>query len=134
MSSYMRVPLHIIFLVALAMALIPRPVWAESLGMSASLAMPGITPKSTPGIARDWSTQADLRGESRSGEHVGWEKPYYNYNSNSCAPGKICGHYTQVVWRNSVLLGCAKAKCATGGTLVTCNYDPPGNVIGQKSY
>ncbi|KAJ4848518.1 hypothetical protein Tsubulata_014444, partial [Turnera subulata] len=35
------------------------------------------------------------------------EKAYYDYRSNSCVGGK-CGHYTQVVWRNSVRLGCAK--------------------------
>ncbi|KAL7206246.1 hypothetical protein ACSBR2_019037 [Camellia fascicularis] len=25
------------------------------------------------------------------------EKPYYDYNSNSCVGGKECRHYTQVV-------------------------------------
>lgn len=28
------------------------------------------------------------------------EKADYNYNSNTCAAGKVCGHYTQVVWRS----------------------------------
>ncbi|KAK8601781.1 hypothetical protein V6N12_051606 [Hibiscus sabdariffa] len=58
----------------------------------------------------------------------------YNYDSNSCASGKVCGHYTQVVWRNSVRLGCAKVTCNNGGTFITCNYDPAGNVIGEKPY
>ncbi|CAI8583091.1 unnamed protein product [Vicia faba] len=62
------------------------------------------------------------------------EKRDYNYNSNSCANGKVCGHYTQVVWRNSARLGCAKVRCNNGGTFVTCNYDPPGNYVGQKPY
>uniref|UniRef100_A0A6N2LUN4 SCP domain-containing protein n=1 Tax=Salix viminalis TaxID=40686 RepID=A0A6N2LUN4_SALVM len=31
----------------------------------------------------------------------------YDYSSNSCAGGE-CMHYTQVVWRKSVRLGCAK--------------------------
>lgn len=26
----------------------------------------------------------------------GEEKKYYNYDNNSCTPGQICGHYTQV--------------------------------------
>ncbi|KAL7206285.1 hypothetical protein ACSBR2_019067 [Camellia fascicularis] len=34
------------------------------------------------------------------------EKPYYDYNSNSCVGAKQCLHYTQVVWNNSVRLGC----------------------------
>ncbi|GLT27525.1 hypothetical protein SLA2020_025120 [Shorea laevis] len=62
------------------------------------------------------------------------EKADYDYNSNSCAPNAVCGHYTQVVWRNSVRLGCAKVKCNNGGTLISCNYDPPGNYIGERPY
>ena len=61
------------------------------------------------------------------------EKANYDYNSNSCVGGQ-CGHYTQVVWRNSVRLGCAKVRCNNGGTFIGCNYDPPGNYVGQKPY
>ncbi|KAA8545730.1 hypothetical protein F0562_020819 [Nyssa sinensis] len=62
------------------------------------------------------------------------EKPNYDYNSNSCAEGKECGHYTQVIWGNSIRLGCASAQCNNGGWFITCNYDPPGNNIGQRPY
>ena len=63
------------------------------------------------------------------------EKADYDYNSNSCAAGKVCGHYTQVVWRNSVHLGCAKVRCNNNrGTFIVCNYDPRGNIIGQRPY
>ncbi|XP_024541000.1 pathogenesis-related protein 1C-like [Selaginella moellendorffii] len=63
------------------------------------------------------------------------EKADYNYASNTCAPGKVCGHYTQVVWRNSVRVGCARVKCnGANAYIVSCNYDPPGNVGGQKPY
>ncbi|XP_042511018.1 pathogenesis-related protein 1C-like [Macadamia integrifolia] len=62
------------------------------------------------------------------------EKAYYDYNSNSCASGEVCGHYTQVVWRNSVRLGCARIQCSSGGTFITCNYDPPGNYVGERPY
>ncbi|KAJ4716076.1 Pathogenesis-related protein 1 [Melia azedarach] len=61
------------------------------------------------------------------------ERPRYNYNSNSCVGGE-CRHYTQVVWRNSVRLGCAKVRCNNGGTFVICNYDPPGNFVNQRPY
>ncbi|KAK4254089.1 hypothetical protein QN277_009517 [Acacia crassicarpa] len=62
------------------------------------------------------------------------EKAFYDYNSNSCAAGKQCGHYTQVVWKNSVRVGCAKVKCNNGGTFIGCNYSPPGNFNGQRPY
>ncbi|CAK9144996.1 unnamed protein product [Ilex paraguariensis] len=61
------------------------------------------------------------------------EKPKYDYKSNSCIGGE-CGHYTQVVWRNSVHLGCARVSCRSGWWFVTCNYDPPGNWIGERPY
>jgi pathogenesis-related protein 1 len=40
------------------------------------------------------------------------------------------GHYTQLVWKNTRRLGCAKAESG-GNVIIVCNYDPPGNVLGQ---
>ncbi|HMV80096.1 MAG TPA: pathogenesis-related family 1 protein [Leptospiraceae bacterium] len=63
------------------------------------------------------------------------EKSNYTYSSNSCASGKVCGHYTQVVWKNSTKLGCYLANCpSNAGMIIGCNYDPPGNYNGQKPY
>ncbi|KAI9112373.1 hypothetical protein K1719_016570 [Acacia pycnantha] len=62
------------------------------------------------------------------------EKAFYDYNTNSCAAGKQCGHYTQVVWKNSVRVGCAKVRCNNGGTFIGCNYSPPGNYNGERPY
>ncbi|KAG6554282.1 hypothetical protein Mapa_004198 [Marchantia paleacea] len=62
------------------------------------------------------------------------EKKDYFISSNSCNEGKVCGHYTQVVWKSSQRVGCASASCPGGGTFVGCNYDPPGNYVGQKPY
>ncbi|KAL9231942.1 hypothetical protein vseg_007100 [Gypsophila vaccaria] len=62
------------------------------------------------------------------------EKPDYHYQANNCNPGKMCGHYTQVVWKNTKSIGCAKEKCRNGGTFVTCNYFPPGNYIGERPF
>lgn len=46
-----------------------------------------------------------------------------------------CGHYTQVVWRDTERLGCGVALCPGGTAAVwTCNYDPPGNFVGQEPY
>ncbi|KAI9388575.1 hypothetical protein POPTR_009G082900v4 [Populus trichocarpa] len=79
-----------------------------------------------------WSS-ADLSGTDAVKLWVD-EKAFYDYNSNSCASGQQCVSYTQVVWGNSVSLGCAKVTCSAGGTFIVCNYDPPGNVVGQKPY
>ena len=63
------------------------------------------------------------------------ERPDYSYASNSCINGKMCGHYTQIVWRNSTRIGCARLLCDhDAGVFITCNYSPPGNYIGQRPY
>ncbi|KAK9286098.1 hypothetical protein L1049_014478 [Liquidambar formosana] len=62
------------------------------------------------------------------------EKANYDNNTNSCADGAPCGHYIQVVWSNSSRLGCAKVRCNCAGTFIICNYDPPGNYVGQRPY
>ena len=64
------------------------------------------------------------------------EKQWYDYASNRCSapPNESCGHYTQVVWATSQELGCAMTICQDKGQLWVCNYDPPGNYIGQKPY
>ena len=55
----------------------------------------------------------------------------YQYKSNTCRG--VCGHYTQIVWRNTKRVGCAVAR--SGRTEVwVCNYDPLGNWVGERPY
>ena len=63
------------------------------------------------------------------------EKTYYTYSTNTCASGHVCGHYTQVVWRTSTQIGCARVQCTNNGWwFVICSYYPPGNYVGQFPY
>ncbi|XP_031129569.1 pathogenesis-related protein 1A-like [Ipomoea triloba] len=83
-----------------------------------------------------WGSGDFMTGKAAVEMWVG-ERQYYDHPTNSChAPaGKSCGHYTQVVWRNSVKVGCARVQCSNGaGYFVTCNYSPPGNYVGQSPY
>jgi len=65
----------------------------------------------------------------------GSEKRDYSYEKNSCKPGKVCGHYTQVVWKTSTEVGCAMAVCADSQDQVwVCQYQPAGNWVGRKPY
>jgi pathogenesis-related protein 1 len=63
----------------------------------------------------------------------GSEKADYNYAKNKCKVGKVCGHYTQLVWENTTKVGCAQMTC-DGMTTWVCQYDPPGNWVGEKPY
>ena len=82
------------------------------------------------------------------------EKQYYTYGAvvdssveadNTCVDGVdeygnkiLCGHYTQIIWKNTTLVGCAKSQYTKGtyrgGYVVVCKYQRPGNYIGQAPY
>ena len=61
------------------------------------------------------------------------EKIYYRGEAITSGNFDAWGHYTQVIWKDTKEVGCAKMECK-GSVIVVCNYDPPGNVIGQKPY
>jgi uncharacterized protein YkwD len=99
--------------------------------------------------------------DAQHGENLAWNSGYaenaanvtkrwadevvdYDYENNSCTPGEQCGHYTQIVWRDSTEVGCAMLPCGgnTGmgnagmgnAEMWVCNYAPPGNWVGEKPY
>ena len=49
-----------------------------------------------------------------------------------------CGHYTQIVWRDTREVGCGVSTCTSGMGLETdlwiCNYSPAGNYVGRNPY
>ena len=96
-----------------------------NLGENIAASSPGVWP-TIVGVVQAWASEvAD-----------------YDYASNTCAPGKVCGHYTQLVWRESTLIGCAYARCTENSPFPgfstwdfwVCDYAPPGNWVGQRPY
>ncbi|XP_010468081.1 PREDICTED: pathogenesis-related protein 1-like, partial [Camelina sativa] len=66
-----------------------------------------------------------------------WFEERFNYDTktNTCASGQKCGHYTQMVWRTTTAVGCARVKCNNRrGYLVVCEYDPRGNYEGESPF
>ena len=61
------------------------------------------------------------------------ERRYYRGQTLTASNFYESGHYTQVVWKNTKQIGCAKAECH-GNVIIVCNYDPPGNILGQRPY
>ena len=53
----------------------------------------------------------------------------YNY-----AASNSYDHFTQVVWKSTTKVGCAWKDCTAQnwGHYVICEYDPPGNFVGQS--
>jgi pathogenesis-related protein 1 len=75
------------------------------------------------------------------------EKAWYNYSqdmglgsANPPGPGcnapanKACGHFTQVIWKDTQTVGCGRAVAVDGTVYIVCNYYPAGNYRGQKPY
>jgi hypothetical protein len=113
---------------ASAQAFTTNCVFADTMNSYGSNAYAG-TGKSTPEeVVSSW---------------VG-EDAYYDYASNTCETGQQCGHYTQVVWRDSVQIGCGMTNCTENSPFTSdgkgawqlwvCNYNPAGNYVGQQPY
>ncbi len=62
------------------------------------------------------------------------EKKNYIWVQNKCQAGKQCGHYTQVVWKGTTDVGCAKQTCSNGSEIYVCSYFPGGNVVGARPF
>ena len=65
----------------------------------------------------------------------GWvaEAQDYDVASNRCKQGRVCGHYTQIVWRTTKEVGCAVSRGGNREVWV-CEYSPPGNYVGKRPY
>jgi pathogenesis-related protein 1 len=64
-----------------------------------------------------------------------WESEKVNFSGEALNKSvwSQAGHYTQMVWRDTSDLGCAKASCGDN-LIVVCNYKPAGNILGEKPY
>ncbi|MED6189459.1 hypothetical protein PIB30_096187 [Stylosanthes scabra] len=74
------------------------------------------------------------------------EKDWYDFEKGTCflPPSssstrqnrlpKICGHFTQIIWRDSLRVGCGLQHCndRNAGMLIVCEYDPPGNYANEN--
>jgi len=69
------------------------------------------------------------------------ENQYFNCAANTCASGKNCKHYLQIVWSSTSQVGCAGATCTTGspfgatngGTwnVLVCRWNPSAKSSGR---
>lgn len=64
----------------------------------------------------------------------GRESADLDARSGRCRPGRVCGHYTQLVWRDTREVGCAMRVCESLEQVWVCQYRPAGNVAGQRPY
>lgn len=111
---------------------------------------------------QQFSNRTGLQGNAASlGENLGWsvgsapdivasvvssvtrwhrERSAYNHSTGACSG--VCGHYTQMVWRESTAVGCGVARNqiqfpGSGetwpyGYFLTCTYHHAGNINGDN--
>lgn len=131
---------------------LPALTWSPAAAAVAQAWAAGCTYAHNPGRGADGTP----RGENIAASSPGyWPTPAavvgawasewsdYDYATNGCAAGKVCGHYTQLVWRATLRVGCAKATCSVNSPFgagfptwefYVCDYEPPGNWSGQRPY
>jgi uncharacterized protein YkwD len=59
------------------------------------------------------------------------EVEYYSYSNPGFSMNT--GHFTQMVWKSTLKIGCAKVRCngrhGTPGDYLVCEYSPAGNIV-----
>ena len=60
-----------------------------------------------------------------------WYEEIKDYSFRNPGFSSGTGHFTQVIWIDSVEMGVAKATNAKGTQFVVARYNPPGNVLGS---
>ncbi len=130
-------------------------VWSDTIAVDAqsyadTIASSGVwehDPKNSSGYANGAygeNLYASTAQSSLKDAVESWasEKDDYTYgvigDSNTCEAGKMCGHYTQIVWKNTSEVGCGVAQYQTGTYkdwyVTVCKYKTPGNYLGEYPY
>ena len=88
--------------------------------------------KATPIMWSDGRRELQQKTPKHVTDSWGNEIKDYDYTSNSCSG--VCGHYTQVVWKDTKEVGCAMSVCGDKSQIWVCSYAPAGNVVGKRPY
>lgn len=100
-------------------------------GENLSFGWPSRTAKEA---TRQWYCESNVYNFDNPSPKLAGEDDSGSVFGDACNPAnnpkKVTGHFTQVIWRATTKLGCAKNTCSQGqtqGTLWACEYDPTGN-------
>ena len=93
-------------------------------------------------LYKGWSSADNLRdGVAQKSVQTWYDEEndydFADHSVKSSNPDADIGHFTQVVWKNALELGCAISNTDTkeNGWFIVwtcCNYSPAGNYVGQN--
>lgn len=122
---------------------VPPLEWSESLARSAqkwadNLADIDSLEHSFSGYGENiWAGASGSFSQTQIIDSWGSEQQYFIPGQpllSACYEGlDQCGHYTQIIWRNTIEVGCGLASNGRYDYFV-CQYSPPGNLMGEKPY
>jgi hypothetical protein len=129
---------------------VPPLAWSEELAAEATLSAIQLATEADPVAAH--GKQPGAMGSKPRGENLwtgsrgahsfaamarAWleERVYYVDGAmpdiSSSGNWLDVGHYSQMIWKTTTMVGCAVVSDA-GRDLLVCRYDPPGNIAGRN--
>lgn len=105
--------------------------WAEELAKKDSMAY-SLNQKYGESVYCGWSADPNTKIKARDCVDK-WYSEINEYSFGREPEVLTCGHFTQIVWKDTKELGVGSAKSKSGKLYVVCNYFPPGNFSGQFS-
>ena len=94
--------------------------------------------------AQQWANGLLASGELKHRRNSRYGENLYQVSGRRSTPREVVeawrseslrgyNHHTQVVWKGTKEVGCAVAR-NTRHEIYVCNYDPPGNIVGERPY
>lgn len=113
-------------------------VWANKLAAKGGHSLQHSTIGERPGEGENlWMGTTGYFTYTQMVKMWGDEKQHFQYgtfpNVSKTGNWAQVGHYTQIIWKDTKQVGCAKAT-AGGNDILVCRYSPPGNYMGKKVY
>lgn len=92
----------------------------------------------TNGVGENlWMGTSGIYTNTQMVDSWGSEKQYFtggNFPWSRTNNFEDVGHYTQMIWKNTVAVGCGAVDGQDNNSRLVCWYNPPGNVIGEHAF
>lgn len=105
--------------------------WAEELAKKDAMAY-SLNKEYGESIYCGWSADPNTKVSARDCVDK-WYSEINDFSFGNEPEVLTCGHFTQIIWRDTKELGVGSAKSKSGKLYVVANYHPPGNFSGQFS-